>query len=101
MNVYVEAMSALEHLICRKAYDDFYHKVPAEIGYDKWLVGWAYFLSRTRPAQPPVAYAVRSLSAKWLGLFNTEGHATKTLRDLAAPDDAEMAALYPLEWRSK
>ena len=31
---------------CRQAYDDFYHKVRAEVGYDHWAAIWRFIRKR-------------------------------------------------------
>lgn len=39
--------------MCREAYDDFYHKIRAEIGYDHWCAIWRFiFKQKTAQEQP-------------------------------------------------
>lgn len=37
---------------CRQAYDDFYHKVRAEVGYDHWAAIWRFIRKRSRRLRP-------------------------------------------------
>ena len=43
--------------MCRQAYDDFYHKIRAEIGYDHWCAIWSFIAKRL--AAPVAAQAQR------------------------------------------
>lgn len=51
--------------ICRQAYDDFYHKVRAEVGYDHWRAIWRFIAKRL--SAPVAAQAQQPVSgADWL-----------------------------------
>lgn len=55
--------------MCRQAYDDFYHKIRAEIGYDHWCAIWRFIVKRlaapvaaqAQPAMPPLTDAMRAV----------------------------------------
>jgi hypothetical protein len=49
--------------------------------------------TRAMDATRPMAWAVVSESAAFVGLYYFEGHATSMMRDPAAPNDAVMFAL--------
>lgn len=40
---------------CKQAYDDFYHKIKAEVGYDHWCAIWR-FISKRQARGEPVAW---------------------------------------------
>jgi Lar family restriction alleviation protein len=44
--------------------------------------------------ETPTAWAVRSVSANFLGLYSTEGHARSMMADRSRPDDAELVPLH-------
>jgi len=37
---------------CRQAYDDFYHKIKAEVGYDHWCAIWRFISKRQARREP-------------------------------------------------
>lgn len=43
---------------CRQAFDDFYHKIKAEVSYDHWCAIWR-FISKRQAKGEPVAYRWR------------------------------------------
>ena len=48
---------------CRQAYDDFYHKIKAAVGYDHWCAIWRFISKRQAktPQAPDMALIVKTL----------------------------------------
>jgi hypothetical protein len=54
---------------CRQAFDDFYHKIKAEVSYDHWCAIWR-FISKRQARGEPVLYQSRTRPI-WIGASKT------------------------------